>query len=122
VCSSDLPNVLLVHYDDLKADLSREMDRIAAFLEIKVEPSLWPQLVVAAGFEAMRRDGDTLMGKGATSFREGSKTFFHKGTNERWRGVVSAEDLALYDAKARSTLTPRCVRWLEEGRQKGGDP
>lgn len=118
----DCPNVLLVHYNDLKADLSTEMDRVASFLKIRVEPSLWPQLVEAAGFEAMRRDGEKLMAKAATTFREGSKTFFYKGSNERWRGVVSDEDLAVYDAKVRSTLTPLCVRWLEEGRLKAGDP
>ena len=50
------PNVLLVHYNDLKADLSGEMRRVADFLGISVPPDIWPELVEAAGFEAMRRD------------------------------------------------------------------
>jgi aryl sulfotransferase len=61
-------NVLLVHYNDLKSDLSGEMQRIAEFLGISVAPSLWADLVQAASFETMRRDGDVLMAKTASLF------------------------------------------------------
>jgi aryl sulfotransferase len=110
------PNVLLVHYNDLKADLPREMRRIADFLGIAVPPELWPGLVEAAGFEAMRRNGDALMGSVAGYFRGGGHRFFHKGTNGRWRGVFRGADLALYDAKLRAELPPTCARWLACGR------
>jgi aryl sulfotransferase len=111
------PNVLLVHYNDLKKDLRREMQRIAEFLDIAVAPALWPELVEAAGFEAMRRAGATLMSTVASIFKEGSERFFFQGTNERWRGVVRAEDLARYDAKAKALLPPACARWTAEGRR-----
>jgi hypothetical protein len=55
-------NLLLVHYNDLKADLDGEMRRIAAFLGIDTPAVLWPRLVEAASFEAMKRDGPILMG------------------------------------------------------------
>jgi aryl sulfotransferase len=45
----------------------------------------------------------------------GSDTFFNKGTNGRWRDVLSAEELKLYDAAALRELTPECRRWLENG-------
>ncbi len=115
------PNVLFVHYNDLKSDLSGEMRRVAEFLDISVEATLLNELVRAAGFEAMSRDGDVLMQRAAATFRDGSRTFFNKGTNGRWKGVVSEDDLALYDAKASSMLPPDCARWLAEGRQ-GFDP
>ncbi|HZZ89440.1 MAG TPA: sulfotransferase domain-containing protein, partial [Caulobacteraceae bacterium] len=54
-------NVLLVHYNDLKADLAGEMKRIAAFLGIQTPDALWPQLVEAATFDAMKRDGAELL-------------------------------------------------------------
>jgi aryl sulfotransferase len=38
-------NLLLVHYNDLKADLTGEMKRIADFLGITTPNALWPQLV-----------------------------------------------------------------------------
>src|SRR5687768_9195051 len=57
----DRGNILLVHYNDLKADLAGEMRRIAEYLDISTAPEVWPELVIAAGFEAMQRDGDTLV-------------------------------------------------------------
>ena len=109
-------NVLLVHYNDLKADLSDEMRRVADFLGISVPPAIWPELVEAAGFEAMRRDGAVLMGKVAALFQEGSNRFFHEGTNQRWRGIFLEEDLDLYDAKVKAAFSPACTRWVANGR------
>ena len=117
-----LPNVLLVHYNDLKADLSGEMQRIAEFLCIPVTAELWPRLIQAAGFEAMRRDGDALMGDNAKFFKGGSQGFFFKGSSERWRGQVSDEDLALYDAKLGSMLSPDCALWVAQGRMPVRSP
>ena len=116
------PNVLLVHFNDLKADLSGEMRRVADFLGITVEHDLLPALVEAAEFEAMRRDGTALMGSRAGQFSNGADRFFHKGTNERWRGVFHNEDLSLYKAKAAAILSPACAQWLSAGRLKAGDP
>ena len=116
------PNVLLVHYDDLKADLAGEMRRVAGFLGIPVPPDAWPGLVEAAGFGAMRRDGEALMGSVAASFRGGAARFFHAGTNGRWRGVFREEDLALYDAKVEAELPPDCARWVAHGRRSRADP
>src|SRR5215207_1256673 len=49
----DRPNVLLVHYNDLKADLPGQMRRIAAYLGIDVDEALGPRLVEAARFDTM---------------------------------------------------------------------
>jgi aryl sulfotransferase len=117
-----LPNVLFVHYNDLKSDLSGEMQRIAEFLEISVATSLWPDLVDAARFETMRRDGQVLMARTASVFKEGSQGFFFKGLNGRWRGVVNENDLAAYDAKLDALLPPACGRWVSQGRMLSGDP
>lgn len=111
----DRPNVLLVHYDDLSADLACEMRRVADFLGIRVAPQAWHGLLKAAGFEAMRQNGDLLMGSVATSFQGGGSRFFHKGTSGRWRGVFRNDDLAQYEAKLRE-LPPRCARWVTHGR------
>jgi len=117
------PNVLFVHYNDLKKDLAGEMRRIADFLDIEVDERMWPTLVDAAGFEAMRRDGDSLLSNLGASFKEGGRTFFFKGVNERWRGgVASEEDLALYERKAKAMPTPECFRWTAQGRLQAGDP
>jgi aryl sulfotransferase len=116
------PNVLLVHYADLKADLDGEMRRIAAFLDIAVDEAVWPSLVACASFEAMREAGGELMPFTRTMFREGPQRFFNKGVNGRWRGVLTDDDLALYDAKVREKFSPGLATWLAAGRQGAGDP
>jgi aryl sulfotransferase len=110
------PNVLLVHYNDLLRDLPGEMRRIASFLEISVDEPLLSRLVEAASFEAMRKDGTTILASVGAMFQGGSERFFHKGTNGRWKGVVSDEDLAAYDRKAATLLPPECAAWLASGR------
>ena len=116
------PNVLMVHYNDLKADLASEMRRIAEFLEITLPDSLWPTLVEAGSFTSMRREGGTLLPSAGNQFEGGAERFLFKGTNGRWRDVLTEEDLALYDAKVREKLTPGLAVWLEHGRSAAGDP
>lgn len=116
------PNVLLVHYNDLKADRADEMKRIARFLEIDVPDALWPRLVEAAGFDAMRRDGDALIPLAHQLWDAGPSRFLNKGTNGRWRDVVDPDDLTRYEARVKRELTPGLARWLEQGRRGAGDP
>jgi aryl sulfotransferase len=116
------PNLLLVHYADLSADPELEMRRIADFLGIGIDEHLWPSLVQAAGFEAMRAAGDELMPFTKTMFVEGAQRFFNRGINGRWRDVFSDDDLALYDARVREMLSPGLAAWLEGGRRQSGDP
>lgn len=116
------PNVLLVHYNDLKKDLSGEMRRLAAFLEIEISEAIWPSLIEAAGFEAMKKNGEKILDFAARLFEGGSARFLHKGTNGRWRDVVANEDLAIYDAKVKAEFTPALARWVENGRLETADP
>lgn len=115
-------NLLFVHYNDLKTDLSDEMKRIADFLSIETPDELWPELVDAASFEAMKRDGGVLMAGAERSFRSGHETFLFRGTNNRWFGVLTNTDLDLYERKANALLSPSLSRWLREGRMRAGDP
>jgi aryl sulfotransferase len=112
----DRPNVLLLHYAELKADLGGAMRRVADFLSIEIPAGLWPVLIEAAGFPAMKRVGDTLLGETGAAFRGGGGTFFHKGENGRWPGKLAASSLALYEAKA-AAMPPDCAEWLASGRQ-----
>ncbi len=115
-------NVLLVHYNDLKADREGEMRRIARFLAIDVPESAWPGLASAASFEAMKRDGEALMPLAHFLWEGGPSRFLHKGTNGRWRDVVADSDLALYQTAVAREFTPSLARWVEHGRAIAGDP
>ena len=117
-----LPNLLFVHYNDLKADLEGEMRRIARFLDIEVPEPKWPMLAEAATFAAMKRDAGLLGDEMGIIFEGGAERFLYKGTNDRWRDVLTRDDLALYEAAAARTLTPELKRWLERGAASGVDP
>jgi aryl sulfotransferase len=117
-----LENVLLVHYNDLAADLDGEMRRVAAHVGIPVPDSdeEWAALVDAARFESMKADGARILGP-MDKFAGGPDTFLYKGINGRWRAALTPDDLALYDAMA-ATLDPALRAWLEGGRRVAGDP
>ncbi len=111
-----LPNILFVHYNDLKADLAGEINRIADFLAIPLANDALPSILDAVSLEAMRTREDRLNQLYKFSWKEGAKTFFFKGTNGRWQEVLSADELRLYMEKAAQVLTPDCRAWLEQGR------
>ena len=56
----DKPNVVLLHYDDLKADLEGQMRALARRLSIRIPEDRWPELVKAATFDEMRGAADIL--------------------------------------------------------------
>ncbi len=109
------PNVLFVHYAGLKADLAAEMRRIAEFLDIRIDEVEWPTVVARCTFEAMRNRGAEI-GSFENRFEGGAKGFIFKGTNGRWRDVLTAEELAQYQRRVTEFLAPEAQHWLESGR------
>lgn len=111
-----LPNIHLIHYNELLADLEGEMRALAAWLGIVVPESRWPAVVDACRFETVKANPARVMSDGGNIFwKEGADTFFYKGTNGRWKDILSAEELRLYEDAMRKTLAPECARWLERG-------
>jgi hypothetical protein len=110
-----LPNILLVHHADLLADLEGQMRRVANYLGADVPAARWPHVVNACTFESMKRDAQNDSDEMEQVWKGGAQTFFFKGTNGRWRDVLSAEDLTLYEHAVQRALTADCARWLERG-------
>src|SRR6516165_2173524 len=88
-----LENILFVHYADLLADLAGEVRRIARFLEIEVPDDAWPVIVRNCSFAEMKAKGEWFAPNGGVPFKGGAQSFFHKGTNGRWRDILSADEL-----------------------------
>jgi aryl sulfotransferase len=107
-------NVKFVHYNDLRADLAREMRKVAAFLGIDVSESKWPDVVERCTFESMRARGDEI--GSFWNFEGGAQNFLFKGTNGRWRDVLRADELAAYAGRTMELLTAGAAAWLEDGR------
>ncbi len=110
-----LPNIKLVHYADLLADLEGEMRAIAAYLNIEVPQAQWPRVVKACRFDTVKADPEKVVGDMSFGFKGGAKTFINKGTNGRWRDVLSADDLQLYAQAMARTLPADCAAWMENG-------
>ncbi len=111
----DLPNVLLVHYANLKRDLPGQMRRIARFLDIKVEKDAWPAIIEHCSFDYMKRNAEDVAPLGGVVFEGGGKSFINQGTNGRWREQLAKEDCAAYEARALAELGADCALWLETG-------
>ncbi len=111
-----LPNILFVHFADLLAKPAEEIQRVARYLDIPVSPDSLERIVEAVSFKSMKENADAVVGRASMLFRGGAKRFVNKGTNGRWRDVLTEDDLRAYRAMVRSALSPDCAKWLEEGR------
>jgi aryl sulfotransferase len=114
------PRVLFVHFQDLLDDLPGQMRRVAAHLGVAVAAEHWPELIAACRFGAMRADAARVLP--ALGSGEAGPWFFHRGTSGQWRGVVTDEDLELYDRAVRRRIPDELRRWLEGDHPASGSP
>ncbi len=112
----DLPNVKLVHFQNLKDDLEGQMRAIADFLEIAVDERRWHDMVEHCTFPWMKAHADKSAPLGGAVWNGGAQTFINKGTNGRWRDRLSDGDRRAHDARAHAELGEDCARWLMTGK------
>ncbi len=105
------PNVLLVHYNDLSADLEGEMRRLAGLLAITVPEQAWPVLVQAATFEHMRARAARLVPDPAGVIRD-QQAFFRRGTPGSGGELLTSAELARYHERAALLASPALLGWL----------
>jgi aryl sulfotransferase len=110
-----LPNVLFVHFNALKADMAGEMARIARFLDIDIDQSAWPAMLEHCGFAWMKQHASASVPLGGAFWQGGAETFINKGTNGRWRDVLTQADIAAYEARALKELGSACANWIARG-------
>jgi aryl sulfotransferase len=111
----DLPNVQLVHFDDLKRDMPGEIRRIAAFLGIPIGEARWDAVVEHCSFDWMKRNATKSVPLGGAFWDAGAEVFINKGVNGRWRDVLSVAESEEYEARAKAELGEACARWLATG-------
>jgi aryl sulfotransferase len=104
------PNVMLVHYDNLLADLEGQMRWLAGQLGIAVGEEAWPPLVRAATFESMSRSADAMVP--TTGIFKSNAAFFRRGTSGAGREVLSSEEVAAYQARTAHLAPPDMLTWL----------
>ena len=111
----NLPNVKLVHFNDLKRDLAGSIRSIGEFLGIPVDPQTFDAIVAHCGFDYMKAHAERVTPLGGMLWTGGANTFIHKGTNGRWKDTLTAADVARYESDAKRELGPECANWLTNG-------
>jgi len=107
----DADNTVLLHYDDLKADLAGQMRYLADRLGIDVPTRQWPSLVKAASFEQMR-SRPSMTAPEAGLFTDDA-AFFRKARKAAWREILDNEqDLRRYNERAAALAPAELLAWL----------
>jgi aryl sulfotransferase len=105
------PNVLLVHYDNLLADLEGQMRWLAERLGITVPESAWPALIQAATLKRMRDSAERLIPTPPGVVKDPA-SFFRRGTSGAGREILGDEEMAGYYARAAQLAPPDMLEWL----------
>jgi aryl sulfotransferase len=108
-------NVVLLHYDDLKANLQGQMRHLAGRLDLGVPEELWPGLVRAATFEEMRRRADEIVPNSNARVWHDNARFFNKGTSGQWKHLLSNDELRRYQTRIMEFAAPDLAAWIHRG-------
>ena len=101
-----LPNVMFIHFQNLKD---------GEFLEIDCDEDKWPEIVEHCTFDYMKAHATPSVPMGGIFWEGGAETFIYKGTNGRWKDVLSAEEIERYEQIAVENLGEECAHWLATG-------
>lgn len=99
------------------------MRKVAAYLDIPIqEGEAFQTAVRRCTFEDMKKNATkTGIVPNREVFKGGAETFINKGTNGRWKGVLSEEQLKKYDEVVKNKMTLEAAAWMEHG-AVAGDP
>ena len=110
----DEPNVVLLRYEDLKADLDAQMQALADRLGIDVPAAVWPELVDAATFDRMRERVHDIAPETTKSLWLDNDRFFHRGTTGQWRDLWDDADVRRYAARVAALAPADLAAWIHE--------
>jgi aryl sulfotransferase len=109
----DLPNIVLLRYEDLIDDLEGQMRYIASRLGIAIAETVWPSLVQAATFDDMKvRAGELAAEASHDGFYNDRDRFFHKGSTGQWRDFLGDEELPRYIARVAECAPSDLAAWV----------
>jgi aryl sulfotransferase len=110
-----LPNVHMVHFNQMKADPKKEIKAMVDFVGEELTDEELDLVVQKTEFNFMRENNEAFLGGLAGFLEGGGKSFIHKGTNYRWKGELSDEDIEKYLEIGKERLGEECMHWLVSG-------
>ncbi len=108
-------NVLLVHYEDLSADLDAKMGRVADWLGVDLPAAERSELVRAASFETMKRNSAALAPNQGGIFKDTGR-FFRRGRSGSGTDLLTAGELDEYRERCAALAPAGLLEWLHRGR------
>jgi aryl sulfotransferase len=110
-----LPNVKLVHFNELKRDLPGSIRGIAEFLDIEIDQAHFPAILEHCSFDYMKAHAELSAPLGGIMWHGGASAFINKGTNDRWQGTLTEAEVTAYEARAIRELGHHAAHWLKTG-------
>lgn len=109
----DRPNVVLMHYDDIIGDKPTVVRKIAAFLGLPGDETTVQLVCRQSSIDHMK----TLerAGRFGASHVKQEARFINKGTNGRWRDLLTKGQVERYFTRLREQLEPDCAAWVCAG-------
>jgi hypothetical protein len=107
----DEPNVVLVHYADLLADLRGQMRHLSTALGMDLGPDLIDELAKAASFESMRARSDDLAPDPSGVLKDKAR-FFRSGRSGAGNAALTDQGMARYQARAAAVAPADLLDWL----------
>jgi aryl sulfotransferase len=111
----NLPNVLFVHFSDLKRDMPGQIRDIARFLDIPINQSSWAAILEHCSFPWMKKNATKSVPLGGAFWDAGAQVFINQGTNGRWVDSLTSDESDEYESLADTKLGTECARWLASG-------
>ncbi len=107
----NVPNVVLVHYDDLQQDLDGAMRGLAGRLGIPIDDRLWPALVDAARFTSMKARAAAAVPARNGVIRDPDR-FFRAGVSGARFDELTVAEIAVYEARMAGLAPADLLAWL----------
>lgn len=110
------PNVVVLHYQEVAADLEGTMKALANRLGITVNAKTWPDLISAARFESMRAGAQAVIPDEGIGLLKDPAGFFNAGKSGQWADILALRDLEHYAARVSALVDDDVNRWLHQVR------
>jgi aryl sulfotransferase len=108
------PNVLLLHYQQLKNDLPGQIARLAEFFSIDPKLLRMHAIIKHCSFDYMSARAEKMAPFGGAHMSS-AKAFFHKGLKRDHRTELTPAQVERFDRVALEKLGEDCAHWLETG-------
>ncbi|OWU83230.1 hypothetical protein ATO6_18965 [Oceanicola sp. 22II-s10i] len=115
VCSGRRTDMVLFHYAGMVRDGRAAVERLAQAIGID-DPALVDRVAAATSFGAMKANADRFAPVAGTGFWRSDAGFFDSASSQKWKGQLTEDELAAYDARMDELVPdPEARAWFEGG-------